>query len=92
MADKKIPTPEEIQKEFEDFVRTRFGGAVQVFTQSYGPDTPNTEATNTVKTQSAEPINADIFNFNLKPKEVKAYLDRFVNKQDEAKKALSIAV
>ncbi len=92
MADKKIPTPEEIQKEFEDFVRTRFGGAVQVFTQSYGPDTPNTDAANTVKSQSAEPINADIFNFNLKPKEVKAYLDRFVIKQDEAKKALSIAV
>ena len=93
MADKKIPTPEEIQKEFEDFVRTRFGGAVQVFTQSYGPDTPMTNGAPSGKSPaSAEPINADIFNFNLKPKEVKAYLDRFVIKQDEAKKALSIAV
>ncbi len=93
MADKKIPTPEEIQKEFEDFVRTRFGGAVQVFTQSYGPDTPIPEGANAVKSSvAAEPINADIFNFNLKPKEVKAYLDRFVIRQDEAKKALSIAV
>lgn len=92
LADKKIPTPEEIQKEFEDFVRTRFGGAVQVFTQSYGPDTPANDAASPVKAQVAEPINADIFNFNMKPKEVKAYLDRFVIKQDEAKKALSIAV
>ena len=31
-------------------------------------------------------------NFNLKPKEVREYLDRFVIKQDEAKKVLSVAV
>jgi endopeptidase Clp ATP-binding regulatory subunit ClpX len=31
-------------------------------------------------------------NFDLKPKEVKAYLDRYVIKQDEAKKVLSIAI
>jgi ATP-dependent Clp protease ATP-binding subunit ClpX len=30
--------------------------------------------------------------FNLKPKEVKEYLDRFVIKQEEAKKILSVAV
>ena len=32
------------------------------------------------------------FHFNLKPKEVKAHLDRFVIKQDEAKKVLSVAL
>ncbi len=31
-------------------------------------------------------------NFNLKPKEVKEYLDRFVIKQEDAKKVLSVAV
>jgi ATP-dependent Clp protease ATP-binding subunit ClpX len=31
-------------------------------------------------------------NFNLKPREVKEYLDRFVVKQEEAKKVLSVAV
>lgn len=35
------------------------------------------------------PLNID---FNYKPKEVKEYLDRFIVKQEEAKKALSIAV
>lgn len=32
------------------------------------------------------------FNFSYKPKEVKEYLDRFVIKQDEAKKVLSVAL
>ena len=32
------------------------------------------------------------FDFNYVPKEVKTYLDRFVIKQDEAKKALAIAI
>ncbi len=35
--------------------------------------------------------NAD-FHFNLKPREVKAHLDRFVIQQDEAKKVLSVAL
>ena len=34
----------------------------------------------------------DIFDFNLLPRDVKAHLDRFVIRQDEAKKALAIAV
>lgn len=35
---------------------------------------------------------SDQFEFNYKPREVKAYLDRFVVKQDEAKKVLSVAL
>ena len=38
---------------------------------------------------SDEPLN---LNFDLKPKDIKAYLDQYVIKQDEAKKALAIAV
>ncbi len=34
----------------------------------------------------------DIFSFDLLPRDIKAHLDRFVIRQDEAKKALSIAV
>lgn len=33
-----------------------------------------------------------IKNFNLKPREIKSHLDRFVIKQDEAKKVLSVAI
>ena len=35
---------------------------------------------------------AEQFEFKYKPREVKAYLDRFVIKQDEAKKVLSVAL
>lgn len=35
---------------------------------------------------------ADQFEFNYKPREIKTYLDRFVIKQDEAKKVLSVAL
>ncbi len=45
---------------------------------------------------SDEPMEMDeadaIFDFNYKPRDIKAHLDRFVIRQDEAKKALSIAV
>ena len=33
-----------------------------------------------------------IKNFNFKPKDIKSYLDRFVIKQDDAKKALAVAI
>ena len=35
MSDKKIPKPEDIQKEFEDFIQKRFGKSVQVFAQEF---------------------------------------------------------
>ena len=38
------------------------------------------------------PAEADDFEFSYKPREVKDYLDRFVIKQDEAKKVLSVAL
>ena len=39
-----------------------------------------------------DPDVDDIFEFDLLPRDIKAHLDRFVIRQDEAKKALSIAV
>ena len=41
--------------------------------------------------EAAEPKPGD-FKFDYKPRDVKAYLDRFVIKQDEAKKVLSVAL
>ena len=40
----------------------------------------------------APPQSSKIFDFNLTPRQVKDHLDRFVIKQDEAKKVLAIAV
>ena len=89
MTEKKFPTPEEVQREFEDFVRQRFGGSVQVITNHVShrdaAPAPRLEELNEVEGKF------DI-NFDLTPKEVKAFLDKYVIKQDNAKKALAIAI
>lgn len=91
MSDKKFPTPDDIQKEFEDFVKQRFGGNVQVFTNHIDTDTPSVKPEDTEESTEEKSTLFDL-NFNMKPKEVKEHLDRFVIRQDEAKKALSIAI
>ena len=85
---KKIPTIDEIQKEFEDFVKGKYGGTVN-FTMSQAKQTTTT--TDDTSTATPEKKTFDL-KFDLKPKEVKQYLDRYVIKQDDAKKALAIAV
>lgn len=76
-------SPEEFQRQLSDFVRQRFQNS---------------------KTQESEPASAEQssaekgdfeasgFDFKHKPRDVKAFLDRFVIKQDEAKKVLSVAL
>ena len=88
MPDKEIPNPEDIQKEFEDFVKNRFGGQVKVIAHEL-PFSAKTQRKASNEAPEAKPID---LNFDWKPKELKAYLDRYVIGQDEAKKALSIAI
>jgi endopeptidase Clp ATP-binding regulatory subunit ClpX len=90
LSEKKVPTPEEIQKEFEDFVRSRFGGSVQVVTQTIGSDPAQHTPHESTPPEHKSPV--DVYNFDMKPRDVKAHLDRFVIKQEDAKRALSIAV
>lgn len=91
MTDKFPPTPEEIQREFEEFVSKRFAGRVQVITQSMPMDAATTDDDGDGIHGPGEKQGFDL-SFDLKPKEVKSYLDRFVIRQDEAKKALAISV
>ncbi|HXI83361.1 MAG TPA: AAA family ATPase [Verrucomicrobiae bacterium] len=84
-SDQPLPSPEEIQKKLSEFMKQEFGDRV-VFSS---PHTETVETTPPVE----EPKRKEIeFNFHLKPKEVKAHLDRFVIQQEDAKKALAIAV
>src|SRR6059058_6060602 len=77
------PSPEEFQRQLSEFVRQHFQQARQSAAQ---PETPEAPQTPDPKSKS------DQFEFNYKPRDVKAYLDRFVIKQDEAKKVLSVAL
>jgi len=88
MTDKNIPSPEEIQNEFKEFVQKRFGDNVQVVASPMDAPFPAPMPLDETPEEKSE---FDL-NFDLKPKDVKKHLDRFVIKQEEAKKALSIAV
>src|SRR5947207_4421300 len=78
------PSPEEFQRQLQAFMRQHFPAGTA----------PNLDGTET----SHAPDKADPdaqppdFEFNYKPRDVKAYLDRFVIKQEEAKKVLSVAL
>jgi ATP-dependent Clp protease ATP-binding subunit ClpX len=78
------PTPEEFQKHLSDFMRQQmaaFPGAAQKPAPA-DADSTSEEAGD----------DSDLFAFDKKPRDIKAYLDRFVIRQDEAKKVLSVAM
>ncbi|MEY2561820.1 MAG: ATP-dependent Clp protease ATP-binding subunit ClpX [Verrucomicrobiota bacterium] len=81
-----FPSPEELKSKLADFMKTNFGDKVSFATYTE-PETA--EATSDEKT---EPAVDEQFVFDFLPRDIKAHLDRFVIKQDEAKKVLSIAV
>ncbi len=89
----KAPGIEELQRKISEFMKglkTEYGDGIQDMKfnivpgadaeEDGGPESPN------------EPEEEFDLEFNLKPKDVKAYLDKYVIKQEEAKKILSIAV
>lgn len=98
MADKDdekpgMPDPEEISRKLSDFLKSNFGNNVSFKTVTDGenPFANFTEPSGETHDLRDDPSNS-VYDFNLLPREIKAHLDRFVIKQDEAKKALSIAV
>ncbi len=73
-----FPSPEELRSKLSEFMKTNFGDKVSfsTFTQ---PETA--EATGEEKPPKAD---RDEFGFDFLPRDIKAHLDRFVIKQDEA--------
>lgn len=77
------PSPEELQRQLAEFVRQHLaGGGISAARPQAGEAPPGQD----------RPAEETQFKFELKPREVKAYLDRFVIKQEEAKKVLSVAL
>ena len=78
------PSPEEFQRRLSEFMRQHFpgpgGGAYSQADASSSED------------GTRDPDGQDGFRFDYKPRDVKAYLDRFVIKQEDAKKVLSVAL
>ena len=85
-TNKKRPTPEELQREFEAFLKQKYGDSVK-----FSVSSPNVESEPASPPPPKKRTAADL-KFDYKPKEVKQYLDRFIIRQDEGKKALAIGV
>lgn len=81
-----FPSPEELKSKLSEFMKSNFGDKVSFATFAQ-PETA--EAGDEEKPPKVSP---DDFAFDFLPRDIKAHLDRFVIKQDEAKKVLSIAV
>src|SRR5437773_5844400 len=81
-----FPSPEELKTKITEFMKQNFGDRVSVATIAE-PEQATAE-----EDEKAEKAEHQEFEFNLLPRDIKAHLDRFVIKQDEAKKVLAIAV
>ena len=81
-----FPSPEELKSKITEFMKQNFGDRVSVATFAEPDPATAVEEEKPPKTHHEE------FEFNFLPRDIKAHLDRFVIKQDEAKKVLSIAV
>jgi endopeptidase Clp ATP-binding regulatory subunit ClpX len=81
-----FPSPEELKTKIAEFMKQNFGDrvSVQTFMQPEPAESPTDE-------KPKKPEHEE-FEFNFLPRDIKAHLDRFVIKQEEAKKVLSIAV
>lgn len=82
----QMPSPEELRRELQKFLLDRYGEGVRVGATAPNPETAG-EPTGPTPAED-EPM----LRFDLRPKEVKAHLDRYVIGQEEAKKVLSIAI
>ncbi|MFW5874375.1 MAG: AAA family ATPase [Verrucomicrobiota bacterium] len=97
MSDKEPPNPfEEIQKQLRELFKD---SNVKVS----APGFENSETFNNQADSASSPPNAEnpaadddplakIRDFRLKPKEIRDYLDRYVIRQQDAKKVLSVAI
>lgn len=83
-----FPSPEELKAKLSEFMKTNFGDKVAFTTYTE----PEAETAETPAEEKPRETGDEPFVFKFLPRDIKAHLDRFVIKQDEAKKVLAIAV
>ncbi len=86
MSEPNFPSPEELQQKLSEFMKSQFGNQVTVSTQAgIVPEDAGV---------SSEPLGTgdEVFEFRHLPRDIKAHLDRYVIRQDDAKRVLAIAV
>ncbi len=89
--EKPTPSPEEITRKLEDFIKNSLGGQVIFSRMETAASKLTPEASGEPELPEPEEPTA-AYDFHYKPADIKAHLDRFVIRQDEAKKVLATAV
>jgi endopeptidase Clp ATP-binding regulatory subunit ClpX len=83
----KWPDPSELKKDMEEFFSQKYGDKIKLGVLSAEPDQARTADEGTEAKEA--PLN---ISFDYLPRDIKRYLDRFVVKQDAAKKVLATAI
>ncbi len=96
MSDKEPPNPfEEIQKQLKElFKESNVKVSAHQFSENdpFADEFDGAPPKGTAEAEKSSAVLENIRNFKLKPKEIRDYLNRFVIRQDEAKKVLSVAI
>ncbi len=82
----KIPDPKELEKELGDFLAKKFGGSVKLATPIVMPQGAKTDE------GDPPPKGRKTINFDLRPKDLVAYLDQYIVKQSAAKDILATKI
>lgn len=92
MSDKTPQDPlDQLPKQFKDLLRSGpFANAFTSGATQAGAGAPETRTTD--EDAAHQEVLEKIRNFNLRPREIRDHLDRFVIQQREAKKVLSVAI
>jgi endopeptidase Clp ATP-binding regulatory subunit ClpX len=81
------PNPDELKKDMEEFFSKKYGNGVKLGVLSNEPDQARTADEGTEVKE--KPLDLQ---FDYLPRDIKKYLDRFVVKQDDAKKVLATTI
>jgi len=83
----KWPNPDELRKDMEEFFSKKYGDKIKLGILSSEPDQARTADEGTETKEAPLDIH-----FDYLPRDIKKYLDRFVVKQDDAKKVLATTI
>ncbi len=97
-----LPDPAKLQQELEELVRSKYGDKVKIISQEVTP-LPVEEADAKLRAEALKKKQEEKqkaredevrrgLDFDFLPKEIVEYLDKYIIKQDSAKRALAIAV
>ncbi|MBW2092485.1 MAG: AAA family ATPase, partial [Deltaproteobacteria bacterium] len=87
--DTDLPDPKDLQKELADYLSKKYGDRVKVISPLIMRAEQRKDDMDGKETKSSL---LDQVNFDLKPEELKAYLDQYIIKQDEAKTIIATKV